>query len=355
MQQGSNSESFDEKEISLKDIFNSIKLWFYYILSKWWIIVIIGLIGSSIAVGYRIFKPIFYTAQTSFIVEEGKTGSGSLASIAGQFGLDIATGASATLFSGDNILMFFKSNSLTKETLLTPYDSSYKYSLADKYAEAYELREKWAKSKRVGKEVFFSPKENATMSRLQDSLLHTIIFTILKKELIVERPEKRATFIVVKCSFKDEMLSKLFCERLVRKATDWYVDSKTKRQRINVERLEKRADSIERVLNGRTYYTATRQETTLDVNPAASTAAVNLEVSSRNKIMLSTIYGEVVKNLELAKVQLNQETPSIQLVDNPDLPLPKTKRMYIIFAIIGFIIFSFLSVGYFTIKRLIKE
>ena len=343
----------EEKEISIKDLLKSFKSWFWYILKQWWKIAGIAIIGAVIAIAYRLWIPINYTAKSSFVVEEGRTSTGSLASLAGQFGFDIAGSSGATLFTGDNILIFFKSNSLTKETLLTEYDSITKFSLADKYAEVYGLREKWAESKRIDKEIFFKTNQTTSLSRLQDSLLQTIVVKVLKKEFSVERPEKKATFIVVQCSFRDEMLSKLFCERIVKKATEWYVESKTRRHRINVERLQKRADSIEQVLNGRTFYTAATQETTLDVNPAASTAAVKLEVSNRNKLMVTQVYAEVIKNLEIGKVQLSQETPTILEVDNPDFPLPKTKRQFILYSLIGMIIFSFFSIIYFTIKRLV--
>ena len=344
----------NEYEFSIKEILLSFKNWFVFILKQWWKIFLVGLLGVLLAVSYRLWVPIIYTAKSSFVVEEGKTSAGGLASLASQFGFDINGASSATLFSGDNILIFFKSNSLTKETLLTEYDSITKYSLADKYAEVYGLREKWAESKRIGKEIYFKTNQTTPLTRLQDSLLQTIVVKILKKELAVDRPEKKATFITVQCGLRDEKLSELFCRRIVKKATEWYVESKTRRHRINVERLQKRADSLELILNGRTFYTAATQETTLDVNPAATTAAVNLEVSNRNKLMLSSVYAEVIKNLEIGKVQLSQETPTILEVDTPELPLTKTKRQFILYSLIGFIIFSIFSIFYYTLKRAIK-
>ena len=64
----------------------------------------------------------------------------------------------------------------------------------------------------------------------------------------------------------------------------------------------------------------------LNLNPAFATAGVDLEISNRDKVMLSTIYGEVVKNLEISKTALIQETPTVQLVDQPELPLEKEQN-----------------------------
>ena len=341
-------------EFSLKEIFERVSTFANYLKSKWWKILIIGIIGSLIAGFYAYNRPIKYTAEMSFVVEEGKSSAGGLASLAGQFGFDIGGATSATLFSGDNILMFLKSSSLTKETLLTPYDSLSDKTLADKYAEVNGLRDAWKENKKIGKDVYFPSVSKTPFTRLQDSLLITIINKVLKTELLVDRPEKKSTFLVVTTSLGDEKLAKYFCERLVQKATDRYVSSKISRQKSNVDRLAKRADSIERVLNGRTFSTAQAQEKILDVNPGDRTVTVNAEVSNRDKMMLTQIYGEVIKNLEISKMQLNQETPTIQVVDLPNYPLPKTRVQLILFGLIGFIAFSFLSSIYFVVKKLIQ-
>jgi hypothetical protein len=340
-------------EISLKEIFDKVGSFVTYLISKWWKIVLFALIGAFIAGIYAYTRPIKYTAEMSFVVEEGRTSGGGLASLVGQFGLDVSGASGATLFSGDNILMFLKSSSLTKETLLTPYIQGNTFSLADKYAEVAGLKEKWKASSKIAQDVFF-PTNSKVFSRLQDSLLNTITSSILKKELIVDRPEKKSTFIVVTATLGDEKLATLFCERLVQKATDRYVFSKTNRQKNNVDRLARRADSIESVLNGRTFTSAIAQEEILDLNPASRKETVNAEVKNRDKLMLTQIYGEVIKNLEISKMQLSQETPTIQIVDTPSLPLPKTKIQLILFGLVGAIVFSLLSIFFFIIKKLLQ-
>lgn len=340
-------------EISLKEIFERISSFIHYLKSKWWKILILGLIGAILVGFYAYTRPIKYTAEMSFVVEEGRTSGGGLASLAGQFGLDVSGATGATLFSGDNILMFLKSSSLTRETLLTPYSIDSNFSLADKYAEVSGLRDKWKESSKIQKEIFFSWKQKS-FTRLQDSLLNVITLKILKKDLAVDRPEKKSTFIIVIATLGEETLAKLFCERLVQKATDRYVFSKITRQKNNVDRLSRRADSIERVLNGRTFSSAVAQEEILDLNPASRTETVNAEVKSRDKLMLTQIYGEVIKNLEISRVQLSQETPTIQIVDTPNLPLPKTNNQIILFALAGGIAFSFLSIFFFIIKKMLQ-
>jgi uncharacterized protein involved in exopolysaccharide biosynthesis len=236
-------------EISLSELIQKIKDWYSFLKTKWKQILLVGFIGGCIGFVYAWMQPIKYTAKTSFIVEEGKASSGGgLAALAGQFGFDFSSGSGASIFTGDNILIYLKSESLIRETLLTNYENKTNFSLADKYAEIYELRRKWAKSKKVGVQVFFPSKENYKFSILQDSLLKIIIKNIIEKQIIVERPEKKATFINVAVTFEDQVLSKLFCERIVKLATNKYIEIKTTRQQSNVDKLQRRADSLEYLL-----------------------------------------------------------------------------------------------------------
>ena len=343
----------NDDEISIKEIVIKIKSWAGYLKSQWLKILTAGIIGGVIGYVYAFYQPVTYTAKLSFIVEDAKSsGMGGLSSLAGLAGFDIGGASGGGLLSGENLLLFLKSNSLIKTTLLTPYDSVKNYSLADKYADEYELRSKWAKNKKINTTVFFPVQSKLAFTRLQDSLLQILADKILKKELIIERPEKKATFINVQATMQDEMLSKFFCERLVNKAIDRYIISKITRQKTSVDKLQRRSDSLGALLNYKTFSSAIANEKILDINPAYRSSTVNAEVVGRDKLMIGTIYGEVVKNLEIAKVQLSQETPTIQVVDEVDLPLKIVKISKLISLIIGGLIGGGILIGYLSIKNI---
>ena len=118
-------------------------------------------------------------------------------------------------------------------------------------------------------------------------------------------------------------------------ATDFYIETKTRRLATNVKRLQDKADSLERSLNRKTYSTADVSRMLLDANPAYTTSGVTAEISSREKFMQSTIYAEIVKNLEMSKTALIQETPTVQVVDEPMLPLKNNHIHFLIAALVG--------------------
>ncbi len=336
-------------EISFEDISVKLNVWISYLKLHWWKIIIAGFIGGGLGYTYAYLKPKKFVAKLTFLVEEGKTGGG-LASLAGQFGFDVGNTGGSSLLTGENLLLFLKSPGLVKEVLLSSFDSTQKYSLADKYVEIYSLKKKWATNKLVSNNINFPPALKIH-SRLQDSLLQGVVNGIILKELVAERPEKKATFVTVQTTMLDESLSKLFCERLVNKATERYIVSKTIRQKTNVDRLQRRSDSIAALLNYKTYSTAVENEKALDVNPAYRSTTIMVEVMGRDKSMIASIYAEVVKNLEIAKIQLNQETPTIQVVDGIDLPLRISRTSKLQFLVVGAFISMAIVIGILTIKK----
>jgi hypothetical protein len=342
-------KSQQEDEISLKELVEKTREIASYLLRKWLIIFLAVVIGGGAGLVYTLFQPDKYLSRLSFVVEESKSAGGGLASLAGQFGFDMG-GSGGGVFSGDNILLFLKSESLCRETLLTNYDSSGKLSLADVYAESNELKTAWAKEKNIG-QVNFARYKNGNLPRLEDSLVQILTKRILTKELGVGKPDKKASFIEVTVKMRDELLSKYFSDRLVKIATDHYVESKIKLKALNVAKLQRRADSLGALLNNRTYSAAASQQSLLDVNPGLRMAPVIAEISSRDKTMISTIFAEVIKNLEIAKVSLSQETPTIQIVDQSSLPLKKEKVSKLLSIIGGGLITGVLCILFLLVKR----
>jgi hypothetical protein len=232
------------------------------------------------------------------------------------------------MLAGDNVLELLKSLSLVKKTLLTPYKDSSTYSLADQYAEVYGWKESWKNSSKVGKDISFATNTKP-FSRLEDSLLQKIIKKVTDDQLSISKPDKKLNFFEINFVNRDEKLSQLFAERLLKITTDFYIETKTRRLRGNIERLQQRSDSLGALLDKRTY------SGLIDINPAYTTTAVSAEISSRNKFIQGTIYGELVKNLEVSKTSLIQETPTVQVVDNPELPLKRNRLHWAIGMLVG--------------------
>ena len=353
---------YNSEDISFKEFIQKLKDWYKYILKKWMIIALCGLIGGIFGFYYASSKKVTYTAKLTFVLEEGKGGAsgiGGLASLAGQFGVDIGGATSSSgLLSGDNILVYFKSPSLAREVLLSKYDSSSNLSIADVYAKVYQLTKGWAENRNIGNVKFPVLTPNTKYSRLQDSLLQGLINSIIVTKFNVARTDKKAGFIDVTTTMQDELLSKVYCERIVQKVVERYINVKTQRQNAIVKKLQMRVDSIASLLATKTFSGAALQNSanTMDINPLYRTNQnVSVETILRDKALLLSIYTTVSQNLEMAKFSLSQETPVIQVVDAPILPLKKEKMSRLTTALLGSFISSVLISIFLILRRLYSQ
>lgn len=336
------SHNFSLQKLILS-VFSKAKSTF---LLNYKLLFLVSILGGLLGITYSTVKSSKYHSEITFLVEESKAGGGGLlSSLGSQIGIDVTslTGAGNSVISGDNMLELLKSKSMMKECLLTPFQNDSNYLLADRYADIYNLKTKWAKDDEIAKMINFA--DTKVNPRIKDSLLSTIIKMIHKKEFNVAKPDKKLGFFKVSVDTKDELLSAYISERIINIATNFYVNNKTSRLKNNVARLEHRTDSIGNLLNNLTYSSANDAKLMLNLNPAEVDAQGSAEISQRDKMVLSTIYAELIKNLEISKTALVQETPTIQITDKSTLPLEKNELKWYEGFLIGLIVpFLFLFV-----------
>ncbi|UKJ08232.1 lipopolysaccharide biosynthesis protein [Solitalea lacus] len=335
----------NDDEISLKEIILKLKEWGQYLLSKWVIIIAAGIFGGTIGFTYALSQRPQYTARLTFALEEDKGGGiGAYAGLASQFGIDLG-GAGGGVFSGDNLLELMKSRSMIERTLLSEVEiNGKKQSLADYYISINKLREMWAKKPELLNINFTFNTNRSKFTRVQDSVLNTITENLKKSSISVDKTDKKLSIIAITCKSQDELFSKYFTENLVQTVTDFYVKTKTGRSAKSVAILQNKADSLRNEMNRAMYGRAAAVDQTLNLNPARQTATVPSQRKTVDIQVLSAAYGEVVKNLEISKMALMRETPFIQVIDEPILPLSKEKYGKMKGLMMGGILAGFLTV-----------
>lgn len=353
------SEFFDNKNL-LKEIKNIIEL----LSSRWKIIVIVIIIGAILGLISAVNKRVNYTATLTFALEDEKnTGgiSGALGLVS-QLGLDLGTGAGGA-FSGSNIMELMKSRTLVEKTLLSPLViSGKKTTLANYYIDFENIKSKlvkYNKSVNVISDLFIPGDDRSKYTLEQDSILGVLYQDILKEHLFVSQKEKKVSILSIDVISENEKFSKCFAETLAREASDFYIDTRSKKAKLNVEILEKQTDSIKRELNSAISGVAIENDNTYNLNPALN---IKRAPSVRRQIDVqanTAILTELVKNLELARVNLRKETPLIQIVDLPILPLKNDKPSKTTYMIMGGFLGGFLNVLFFIIffwwKRIKKQ
>ncbi len=341
-----------EPEFSFKKLIDDRITDIKYIWQFKKILALVLLVGALLGAFAAWYKDPTYTARLTFVIDDSKSGgsAGGLSALAGQFGFNLdGLGGASGVLAGDNVEELIKSHKLIKSTLLSPYDGT--QTLADRYAVVYKLNKKWLKYSPDGKITRFPPDDSHN-TRLQDSLLHEMTLLILEGEFEIAKTDKKLGFFEVNTTMKDEKLAMLFCNRMIKQSTDFFITTKTKRLRNNVGRLQQRADSIESILNHKTYAVSDANKDLLDLNPAYTLPNANIEVKDRDKIVLNTIFSETVKNLESSKTMLAQETPTVTIVDEPELPLKKNKLKYSIAILSGILLSGIIfSIGILLLRK----
>ena len=336
-------------EISLKDLIAIFSSFLKYLLRRWALLIICAIIGSIVGVLYALHKKTVYTATCSFVLDESKaSGLSQYAGLASIAGIDLGSNGGG-VFAGDNIIALYTSRTMLAKTLLDTANFNGKSELLiNRYVDAQQLRKHWSK-KGLNNVQFNIPFEK--FSRAEDSLLIDIITGINKKILLVSKPDKKLDIINVDVHSGDELFALNFNQKLVATVNDFYIRTKTKKSADNVAVLQKQVDSVRQVLNASIGGVASA----LDASPNANPALLSLRVPSQRRQVdvqaSSSIYAELVKNLELAKISLRQETPLIQVIDGPLLPLPAEKLGKLKGLLLGGFVGLFVAVAYLSFAR----
>lgn len=301
--------------VKMSELLDGASRFFTFVLAKIKLAIVCIVIGATMALLWSLLQKPKYEGKVSFILEEKSSGMGAgLSGLASQFGFDIGSlTGSAGLFAGDNILDILKSRTIIEKVLLSRIDSTAKKqtpTLADNFLTWGNLSVTCNYENTI---------PNQPNSRLQDSVLLLIYQKLIKKNLSVERLNKKGSIIEVNTVSPNETFSKLFTERLVMETIKMYVDIRTSVAAKNIYRLEMQSDSLMRLLNAKSYKSASLQ--VLDANAAFKATAVPVEVSQREKSVTYALYSEVMKNLEASKMALAGQTPVINLLDRAKYPL----------------------------------
>lgn len=350
-----------EDEISLKELILKMKEWFLYLKSKWIIIILAGFLGATIGFSYAYFQKPIYTATLSFALEDEKTGGGGLSGalgLASSLGIDLGTSAGGA-FSGANLIELMKSRTLIERSLLNPISISGKtISLAEYYIEFSETRKKLNKKNDLSNIHYLVDDNRTSFSMQKDSLLGEIFKKIIGDNsnalLTVSQKDKKISIISVEVSTEDELFSKGLTESIVKEVSEFYIATKSKKARNNVAILQKQADSVRNELNNAISGVAQSNDNTFNLNPSLN---IKRTTSTKKQVDVqanTAILTQLVTNLEMAKVTLLKETPLIQVIDRPILPLKKEKIGRLKSLFVGAFLFALLSICYYITKRLFK-
>jgi capsule polysaccharide export protein KpsE/RkpR len=338
----------NKDEISFRKLINQTELYIRFLLSKWLIIVIVGVIGGAIGLIYAYTSKPTYTATLNFVLSNGSSSSGGLMGFASQFGLNLNS-SDDDVFSGDNIITLMKSRRMVQEALFLPLPQS-NQSLLNFYIKDNEIDKGWAQNEKF-KNAYPFPAVANNMSLIQDSLFRGIYNSILKNMLNVFKPDKDQNIYAVATTSNSQAFSYYLTKYLVNETSAFYIDTKTSSAKKNLVMLQLEADSLRGVLSSAIVSAGSQADLTFNLNPAYQVKRSGIQENQARAAALGQAYGQVLQSLEIAKITLQKETPLYQIIDEPTLPLYQEKPGKLTSLIVGGFLGGFLILAFLIMRK----
>ena len=353
------NSNIDNDEISFKELIIKIKEWVSFLKTKQKTIFIAGIIGALIGLSISLFEEPTYKAVLTFAMEEDKGGGGGLSGalgLASSFGIDLG-GSGGGAFAASNLAELMKSRLLVEKVLLEPIVSNGKIiTLVEYYIQINKLRESWDKKPTLKNLQFLPNVDRSNFTLQQDSILQQIHSSLIEKEhLSIMQKDKKVTILSIEVTSENELFSKIFCESIAKETSNFYIETKSKKSKINVNVLQRQTDSVRNALNGAITGVANETDNVYNLNPAFNIKGAPSKKKQIDVQANTAILTNLVVQLELAKITLRKETPLIQLIDRPILPLKKEKFGKLKSIILGGFLAGFLYILYLIFGRLYRK
>jgi hypothetical protein len=327
-----------EKEVTLAELITKVRATFSYLWTQKIIISIAVITGAVLGLLYAIYKPVQYKSNVTFVVESASKsgGLGALGGLANSFGLG-GVGGDGGLFENEtNLMTYLKSKDILESVLLSELEHTGK-TFAQVFFEIYDLKKGLSGSKNRLSINFKLGENREDFSLDKERILHEIS-SLVDEMIQVTKPEKQGSIIEIDITTRNDSLSKFFPEKLLSVVAERYTEMKTRLSKQTVDVLQSQTDSVRKVLFSSMHSAASSTDEVFGLNPAMAVKRVPAAKEQVDVQASTILLGELIKNLELSKMKLKDQTPLIEVIDSSRFPLEKVKAGKLKFTILfGFL------------------
>ncbi|MBO0949258.1 GNVR domain-containing protein [Fibrella forsythiae] len=317
-------------EISLKDIA-------FFIKESRLTILIATLVGFVLGGIYAFSKPNVYTSEVTVMPEvqaKATGGLGSLGSLAGLAGVNIDNfGQQSDAIHPDIYPNVLQSNPFAL-TLLK--DSVYSEKLNAKTT----LQEFMMSTKQANliEMVFGTTQPANEASARTNSQLRQILQITREQEglltavqnAVITTYDKKTGLVTIAATEPDPFVAATVAKLSLDYLTSYIVNYRTEKFRQQVRFLEKQVNDAQSNYKTAEYAIATYRDQ--NRNLYLNTAKISEQRLQADYLLAQTVYSDLAKQLEQAKIRVQEETPVFKILDPPTVPLVKSapKRTFII-------------------------
>ncbi|MFK8009467.1 MAG: hypothetical protein AB8H03_24105 [Saprospiraceae bacterium] len=346
-------------EIKLKDLVLMLQEYFFEVLKNWYWIILCTIPFILLYV-YKTHKaPITFPATLTFMVNEDDGGGlGALGGLAASFGL----GGAGSEHNLDKMHTLLKSRNIIQQALFKKETLNGKEDFfANHFLTVYQYYKDLEEDPSDLKNFKFTNDNFDEFSRIENVVLKKIYGRIIGnskagiKGLMSSSINEETGIMNIKFSGATEELSIKFVKCLFDKLGQFYIDKTIEKQKQTYEITKTKVDSLRDAMNSAQYRLLKMKDTRRNLTLRQYEAE---EIKLQRQVQIMTlVYGEALKNQEIADFSLKSRTPFIQTIDTPIPPLGPSKGFinYIISAIIGGILGGFIAVTFFIGRKIVRD
>ncbi len=318
----------ENHEISLLQIIYKVKKGVLFIFAKWRVVLVVTLLFAIIGGIYFGVKKPEYEANVTLMLESGRSGGMGLPYL--QLVSDMGFFNLPSLNEG-KFIDLVKSRSIIGGALLKRGVIGEKDDLlANHQIDFMELQEEWQDDEEL-MNFKFSNDDVTQFDNNENKVLSLLCSFVVGEFLEVESLKSGIISITIKS--ESELFSKYFSENLVEGVSDFYVNNIIEKEKNTVRIIQSEVDSIEALLKiTELEYAKWEDESHHMIKAQGHLEKVKFLTDLE---LLKALYIESQKNLALSKFNLLHKTPIVQIIDNPTLPLKKSRRSTMFGIILG--------------------
>lgn len=348
-----------EDEITIRELILTFQYYFRCVVRQWIILGIIVAVVTGLFLLKTFFTPIEYPAELTFMVsqDDGGAGFNGVSAILGQFGL--GGGKSSNNLS--KVLKLSQSRKIIQRVLFEkmkyPAHSSKEDFIANHIIKVYDFHERWEEDTTGMVNFLFSQDDLKSFNRNENKALLAVYKKVIGNEHQkgLFRPSLDETTGIMKLSIvtENEQLSVKMANLIYQKLSTFYVTNSIVKHQQTYDLISTKVDSILTELRIKESSLARFKDSHLGLlsrKDKLQEARLTREIQ-----VLSVMYGEVVKNLEIADFTLKSNTPFIEEIDVPIAPLEPIVESKIKAIVFGIIVGFFLGVALIVLSNMYKN
>ncbi len=341
-------------EFDLKEIILTIEEYVKEIWSKKFLVIIASILFACILLLREFRKPINYSGELTFMVNEDDGGSiGGAAAILGQLGLGAASGSEYNL---EKIISLSKSRRIAQSILFDTIEVNGQNDfIANHIIRLYDYHEHWKRNEKL-KLFYFKHNKVSEFSKLENLALKVIFNKLSHGEnhsLIAVEVDDNTGILSIRSRTYNQNLSVAITELLYGYLSKFYVEQSLNKQQFTLKVLENKADSISLALENTEYQLAKLLDNSQGFR--LRTTQIKEQELSREIQILTISYGELLKNIAAAEFFLETARPFFQVIDFPVTPLDETRKEYFKRLIFGLLLGGIIGVLFVSGRHLVVK